>query len=161
MVIASAAPPSPLWAGEQSADANAADGGISGFPKQPAEMKDDSAWCVAIEAEQSESVGDIAHLEYLLQNNRTAEGAMLFQTLPRLREALATQVTRRIDIRYASDYHSNGCSTAVLVAAEAIGVMAAKKRRHHSAAVDAFEVMASHSKGMNPIDLKRGSAINE
>ena len=37
-------------------------------------MKDDSAWCVAIEAEQSESVGDIAHLEYLLQNNRTAEG---------------------------------------------------------------------------------------
>ena len=39
--------------------------------------------------------------------------------------------------------------------------MAAKKRRHHSAAVDAFEVMASHSKGMNPIDLKRGSAINE
>ena len=39
MVIASAAVPSPLWAGEQSADANAADGGISGFPKQPAEMK--------------------------------------------------------------------------------------------------------------------------
>ena len=60
-------------------------------------MKDDSAWCVAIEAEQSESVGDIAHLEYLLQNNRTAEGAMLFQTLPRLREALATQVTRSSD----------------------------------------------------------------
>ena len=60
-------------------------------------MKDDSAWCVAIEAEQSESVGDIAHLEYLLQNNRTAEGAMLFQTLPRLREVLATQVARSSD----------------------------------------------------------------
>ena len=60
-------------------------------------MKDDSAWCVAIEAEQSESVGDIAHLGYLLQNNRTAEGAMLFQTLPRLREVLATQVARSSD----------------------------------------------------------------
>ena len=42
-----------------------------------------------------------------------------------------------------------------------VAVMAAKKRRHHLTAVDAFEVMASHSKGMNPIHPKRGSAINE
>lgn len=76
---------------------SAADGGISGFPNQPVAMEDDSAWCVAIEAEQSEPVGDIAHLEFLLKNNKTAEGAMLFQTLTRLREALATQVTRSSD----------------------------------------------------------------
>ena len=73
------------------------DQGISSFSNQPAEMKDDSAWCVAIEAEQPEPVGDIGHLEFLLKNNRTAEGAMLFQTLHRLREALATQVTRSSD----------------------------------------------------------------
>ena len=60
-------------------------------------MKDDLAWRVAIEAEQPETVGDIGHLEFLLKNNRTAEGAMLFQTLTRLREALATQVTRSSD----------------------------------------------------------------
>ena len=76
---------------------SAADGGISGFSNQPAVMKDDSAWCVAIEAEQPDPVGDIGHLEFLLKNNRTAEGAMLFQTLHRLREALATQVTRSSD----------------------------------------------------------------
>ena len=44
---------------------------------------------------------------------------------------------------------------------ESVALMAAKKRRHRPAAVDAEEVMASHSKGMNPIHLKRGSAINE
>ena len=42
-----------------------------------------------------------------------------------------------------------------------VAVMAAKKRRHHLTVVDAFEVMASYSKGMNPIHPKRGSAINE
>ena len=42
-----------------------------------------------------------------------------------------------------------------------VALMAANKRRHHLTAVDAFEVMASHSKGMNPIHPKRGSAINE
>ena len=55
------------------------------------------ASAVAIEADQPEPVDDIAHLEHLLQTNKHAEGAMLFQTLHRLREALATQVKRSSD----------------------------------------------------------------
>ena len=35
-----------------------------------------------------------------------------------------------------------------------VSAMAAKKHRHHLTAVDAEEVMASHSKGMNPIHPK-------
>ena len=70
--------------------------GGDGFslPSAPVE---DSAWCTVIEAEHPETVGDIAHVEHLLQTNQQAEGAMLFQTLTRLREALATQVTRSSD----------------------------------------------------------------
>ena len=75
---------------------SAADGGVSSFPL-PSTPIDDSAWCVAIEADQPEPIGDIAHLEHLLQTNKQAEGAMLFQTLHRLREALATQVKRSSD----------------------------------------------------------------
>ncbi len=75
---------------------SAADGGVSGFPL-PSKPVDDSAWCSVIEADQPEPVGDIAHLEHLLQTNKQAEGAMLFMTLHRLREALATQVTRSSD----------------------------------------------------------------
>ena len=37
---------------------------------------------------------------------------------------------------------------------ESVSAMAAKKHRHHLTAVDAEEVMASHSKGMNPIHPK-------
>lgn len=70
--------------------------GGNGF-SLPSTPIDDSAWCVAIEADQPEPVGDIAHLEHLLQTNKQAEGAMLFQTLHRLREALATQVKRSSD----------------------------------------------------------------
>ena len=84
---------------------SAADGGISSFPL-PSTPVDDSAWCVAIEADQPEPIGDIAHLEHLLQTNQQAEGAMLFQTLHRLREALATQVTR-----------SSNSDTAVIITA--------------------------------------------
>ena len=96
LVIASAAPPSPQGAGEQSADATAAIGGDGGFPL-PSKPAEDSAWCAVIEADQPEPVGDIRHLEHLLQTNQQAEGAMLFQTLTRLREALATQLTRDSD----------------------------------------------------------------
>ena len=74
----------------------AADGGISGFPN-PSPLVDDAAWCVAIEADNTDQIGDIAHLEHLLQSSNVAEGAMLFQTLHRLREALATQVTKASD----------------------------------------------------------------
>ena len=89
---------SDLRRAEQDAPAElAADGGVSGFPNEPVGMTEDSAWSVAIEAEHTEPVGDIAHLEFLLKNNKTAEGAMLFQTLTRLREALATQVKRSSD----------------------------------------------------------------
>ena len=95
MVIASADPPKPLGAGI-GAGVTAADGGNSGF-SLPFTPVDDSPLCVAIEADQSEPVGDIAHLEHLLQTNQQAEGVMLFQTLHLLREALATQVKRSSD----------------------------------------------------------------
>ena len=45
----------------------------------------------------NDPIGDIAHLEHLLTTSKVAEGAMLFQTLHRLREALATQVKRSTD----------------------------------------------------------------
>lgn len=98
MVIESLVDPPQVLPGGVSVGTNepAADGGISGFslPSTPVE---DSAWCTVIEAEHPETVGDIAHVEHLLQTNQQAEGAMLFQTLTRLREALATQVTRSSD----------------------------------------------------------------
>ena len=97
MVIASVDPPQTFDGGVGiGTGALAADGGISGFPI-PSTPVDDSAWCTVIEADQPEAVGDIAHLEHLLQTNKQAEGAMLFQTLHRLREALATQVKRSSD----------------------------------------------------------------
>ena len=97
MVIASVDPPQTLNGGVGiGTDALAADGGISGFPI-PSTPVDDSAWCTVIEADQPDAVGDIAHLEHLLQTNKQAEGAMLFQTLHRLREALVTQVKRSSD----------------------------------------------------------------
>ena len=74
-------------------------GGGTGFPN-PSPLVDDAAWMVAIEADDADPIGDIAHLEHLLQSSSVAEGAMLFQTLHRLREALATQVTK------ASDAHA-------------------------------------------------------
>lgn len=67
--------------------------GGNGFPN-PSPLVDEAAWMVAIEADDNDPVGDIAHLEFLIQNNRAAEGAMRFQTLSRLREVLATQITR-------------------------------------------------------------------
>ena len=70
--------------------------GGSGFPN-PSPLVDDAAWCVAIEADSTDPIGDIAHLEHLLQSSSVAEGGMLFQTLHRLREALATQVTKASD----------------------------------------------------------------
>ena len=68
----------------------------NGLP-EPSPVIDDAAWMVAIEAESNDPIGDIAHLEHLLQSSSVAEGAMLFQTLHRLSEALATQVTRSSD----------------------------------------------------------------
>ena len=79
---------------ERALDDSAAGG--SGFPN-PSPLVDDAAWWVAIEAENTDPIGDIAHLEHLLQTSTVAEGAMLFQTLHRLREALATQVTKASD----------------------------------------------------------------
>lgn len=68
----------------------------NGLP-EPSPVAEDAAWMVAIEADSNDPIGDIAHLEHLLQSSNVAEGAMLFQTLHRLREALATQVTRSSD----------------------------------------------------------------
>ena len=79
---------------ERAPDDSAA--GDSGFPN-PSPLVDDAAWCVALEADNTDPIGDIAHLEDLLQTSTVAEGAMLFQTLHRLREALATQVTKASD----------------------------------------------------------------
>ena len=92
-------PPVPAFGGgaERAPDDSAAGG--SGFPN-PSPVVEDAAWMVAIEADNTDPIGDIAHLEHLLQSSSVAEGAMLFQTLHRLREALATQVTK------ASDAHS-------------------------------------------------------
>lgn len=84
----------------------AAIGGDGGFPN-PSPLVDDAAWMVAIEADSNDPIGDIAHLEHLLQSSTMAEGAMLFQTLHRLREALATQVTK------ASDAHAPVTITAM------------------------------------------------
>ena len=81
-------------------------GGSAGFPN-PSPVVDDAAWMVAIEADNSDPIGDIAHLEHLWQSSTVAEGAMLFQTLHRLREALATQVTK------ASDAHAPVTITAM------------------------------------------------
>ena len=80
--------------------------GGNGFPN-PSPVVDDAAWMVAIEADSNDPIGDIAHLEHLLQSSTVAEGAMLFQTLHRLREALATQVTK------ASDSHAPVTITAM------------------------------------------------
>ena len=66
--------------------------GGNGFPS-PSPLVDDAAWMVAIEVENTDPIVDIALLEHLLQSSSVAEGAMLFRTLHRLREALATQVT--------------------------------------------------------------------
>ena len=98
MVIESLVDPPQVLPGGVSVGTNepAAVGGVSSFPL-PSTPVDDSAWCVAIEEDQPDPVGDIAHLEHLLQTNKHAEGAMSFQTLHRLREALATQVTRSSD----------------------------------------------------------------
>ena len=81
-------------------------GGGTGFPI-PSTPVDDAAWMVAIEADSTDPIGDIAHLEHLLQSSNVAEGGMLFQTLHRLREALATQVTK------ASDAHAPVTITAM------------------------------------------------
>ena len=78
----------------------------SGLPA-PSPVADEAAWMVAIEADSNDPIGDIAHLEHLLQSSSGAEGAMLFQTLHRLREALATQVTK------ASDAHAPVTITAM------------------------------------------------
>jgi hypothetical protein len=98
LVIGSLVDPPQMLPGGVSAGTNAtaAIGGDGGFPL-PSKPIDDSAWCAVIEADQPEPVGDIRHLEHLLQNNKQAEGAALFQTLTRLREALATQLTRDSD----------------------------------------------------------------
>ena len=79
---------------ERAPDDSAAEG--SGFPN-PSPLVDDAAWCVAIEADNTDPIGDITHLEDLLQTSTVAEGAMLFQTLHRLREALATKVSKASD----------------------------------------------------------------
>ena len=84
----------------------AAIGGDGGFPN-PSPLVDDAAWCVAIEANNADPIDDTAHLEHLLQTSSVAEGAMLFQTLHRLREALATQMTK------ASDAHTPVSTSAM------------------------------------------------
>ena len=93
-------PTSVIAAGAQDDDRapvdTAADGGISSFPN-PSPIAEDAAWLAAIEADSTDPIGDIAHLELLLTSSTVAEGAMLFQTLHRLREALATQVKRSTD----------------------------------------------------------------
>ena len=93
-------PTSVIAAGAQDDDRapvdTAADGGISSFPN-PSPIAEDAAWLAAIEADSTDPIGDIAHLEHLLTSSTVAEGAMLFQTLHRLREALATQVKRSTD----------------------------------------------------------------
>ena len=95
----------PRGSDEDRAPVESATGG-SGFPN-PSPVVDDAAWMVAIEADDADPIGDIAHLEHLLQSSSVAEGAMLFQTLHRLREALATQVTK------ASDAHAPVTITAM------------------------------------------------
>ena len=80
---------------EDRAPVESAVGG-NGFPN-PSPVVDDAAWMVAIEADDADPIGDIAHLRQLLKSGSVAEGAMLFQTLHRLREALATQVTQASD----------------------------------------------------------------
>ena len=79
---------------ERASDDSATGG--SGIPN-PSPLVDDAAWYVAITADNTDPIGDIAYLEHLLQSSTVAEGAMLFQTLHRLREALATQVTKATD----------------------------------------------------------------
>ena len=85
----------PRGSDEDMAPVESAVGG-NGFPN-PSPVVDDAAWMVAIEADDSDPIGDIAHLRQLLKSGSVAEGAMLFQTLHRLREALATQVTQASD----------------------------------------------------------------
>ena len=78
---------------------------LSGRPTIPP-LVDDAARSVAIEAENTDPIGDIAHLEHLLQTCSVAEGAMLFQTLHRLWEALSMQVTKSsLFCDHASDEH--------------------------------------------------------
>ena len=94
--VSTVVPPAPaLGGGTERAPVDTAVGG-NGFPN-PSPVVDDAAWCVAIEADNTDPIGDIAHLEHLLQSSSVTEGAMLFQTLHRLREALATQVTKASD----------------------------------------------------------------
>ena len=81
-----------LTSSQRRAPVESAVGG-NGFPN-PSPLVDDAAWMVAIEADDNDPIGDIAHLEHLLTTSKQAEGAMLFMTLHRLREALATQVKR-------------------------------------------------------------------
>ena len=71
--------------------------GGTGFPN-PSPLVDDAAWMVAIEADDADPIGDIAHLEHLLQSSSVAEGAMLFQTLHRLREALRNSPSDSIEV---------------------------------------------------------------
>ena len=46
--------------------------GGSGFPN-PSPLVDDAAWCVAIEADSIDSIGDITPLEHLLSSSSVAE----------------------------------------------------------------------------------------
>jgi hypothetical protein len=62
---------------------SAAAGGCSGFPL-PSKPDDDSAWCAVIEADLPEPVGDIRHLQHLLQTNQQAEGAALLTYIVRI-----------------------------------------------------------------------------
>ena len=47
-------------------------GGDNGFPN-PSPVVVDAAWCIAIEADSINSIGDITHLEHLLSSRSVAE----------------------------------------------------------------------------------------
>ena len=52
---------------QERAPVDSAAGG-SGFPN-PSPVVDDAAWLVAIESDSTDPIGDIAHLEHLLQTS--------------------------------------------------------------------------------------------
>ena len=70
---------------ERAPDAFATDGGVSGFITDP-------AWALVLGegAEAEEQLGDLRHLQHLLQSYPESEGAMQLQCLNQLRAALNT-----------------------------------------------------------------------
>ena len=72
-------------------------------------------------------IGEVAQLVPMPRSSSLAEGAMLLQTLHRLREMLATQVSRASDAKASVRLKGNGCGVAIAVVVATLGLMPSQR----------------------------------